>query len=375
MTTAPRPPGILHVVDSLAFGGLERVVTDLAIAQHRRGHPVVVFSLGETAGFRAELQATGVPVVVGAKSRPFDLNLLRALRQTVADHRIDRVHAHNYVPNYHAATALLGLSRSPVQVCTCHDMGMRLTGRKLRWMYRLSLLRTARIALVSAPVRDHHIASGWVSAARSEVVMNGLPVDRFEPTAARRAAARASLGIGDSAPVIGCVGRLVELKNQQLLVETMPPLLAIHPDLVLVLVGDGDRAAGLRERAAALGVAHAVRFLGSRPMVHDLLCGFDLFALPSFTEGLSVALLEACAAGLPIIASDVDGNRAVIRHATTGLLIPVDDRAAWLAAIGALLRDPAQRAQLGARARQWAIAHAGIDTMYCAYEAFYRRAR
>src|SRR5690606_34290419 len=169
--------GIVHVVNSLDYGGLERVVADLAIEQRRRGMDVRVLSICDTGGFRDALEAAGVPVTVAGKSRTFDLRVLRLLRTSVAG--ADIVHSHNFVPNYYAATALLGLRRRPRLVNTCHNMGTRLDNRRLRLLYRCSLRRTARVAMVGEQVRQRFVDGGIVPAPLAATVLNGIPVQRF----------------------------------------------------------------------------------------------------------------------------------------------------------------------------------------------------
>ena len=371
---APSPLKILHVVDSLEFGGLERVVTDLAKAQQSRGHEVAVFSISPTVGFLPELLDAGIPVEVGGKSRGFDLNVLGKLRRMIVSRKVRVVHAHNFVPNYYSATALMATGQRRTLVGTCHDMGMRLSNRKLRWMYRLSLLRTARLAMVGQQVHERYVGSGWIGANRAETVLNGIPVQSFKGTAQRSAVARQRLGLSASIPVIGCVGRLVPLKNQRLLIEILPALLRVHPTLKLVVVGYGELEASLRELASSTGVTNEVLFLGQRADVSDLLPAFDIFALPSRTEGLSIALLEACATGLAVVATAVGGNPEIIHHDETGLLIPVDDADALRQALMSLLNDPALRVRLGTSASAWVAAHASIDALCSTYDRFYQRA-
>lgn len=365
---------ILHVVDSLERGGLERLVVDLATAQRDRGHCVSVFSINSTVGLLPELQAAGVPVVVGGKSRTLDVNVLGKLRRTATEKRVSIVHAHNFVPNYYAAAALIGSRPGPTLVGTCHDMGTRLSNTKLRWMYRLSLLRTRRVAMVGKQVHDHYVASGLVKPSLAEVVMNAVRVSRFAGSAHRRRAARLMLEVPDDVPVIGCVGRLVPLKNQQLLIKCMPTLLKFHPTLRLVMVGDGPLADELREQASASNVAGHVRFMGQRSDVADLLPAFDILALPSLTEGLSIALLEACATGLAVVATAVGGNPEVIQHNKTGLLIAPQDCDALNDALKRLLDDPALRGRLGSNAGEWVAAHRSIEALCLHYEGFYQRA-
>jgi glycosyltransferase involved in cell wall biosynthesis len=365
---------VLHVVDSLEFGGLERVVTDLAKAQHALGHSVAVFSISPTQGFAPELAKAGIPVTVGGKSRGFDLEVLGKLRRLVIDRKVRVVHAHNFVPNYYSATALLALRQKVTLVGTSHDMGTRLSNRKLRWMYRASLLRTARLAMVGQQVHERYVSAGWIDAARSETVLNGIPVQRFTNSDARRRAARAQLGLDASTPLIGCVGRLVPLKNQRLMIDVLPTLLRAHPSLKLAIVGDGELDGALRQQARSGGVAGQVLFLGQRADVADLLPAFDIFALPSRTEGLSIALLEACATGLAVVATAVGGNPEIVRHGETGLLVPVDDADALRDALMTLLDDASLRGRLADSANLWVKENASIEALCSTYDRFYRRA-
>jgi glycosyltransferase involved in cell wall biosynthesis len=375
MPAPRRPLRLLHVVDSLERGGLERAVVDLAVAQQRWGDEVAVFSILETSGFRPELEDAGVPVIVGAKRRSFDLRVLGRLRRAALDGpRADIVHAHNFVPSYYAAAALLGARRPPALVGTCHDMGTRLTNRRLRWLYRWSLTRTARVAMVGRQVHDRYVFSGMVDPARAITVRNGVPVGRFGTSDARRAAARAQLGLDPHATVIGCVGRLVALKNHRMMVAVLPDLLRKRADLTLALLGGGPLCEELQAQATALGVADRIVFAGERTGIPDLLPAFDLFVMPSLTEGLSIALLEACATGLPIVATAVGGNLEIVTDAQAGLLIPPGEQSALLEAVGTMLGDAALRERCGASARRWALAHASMEAFRASYDAFYRGA-
>ena len=369
----PASLNIVHVVDSLERGGMERVVVDLATAQLATGHTVRVFSINQTEGLLPELRDAGVDVIVGGKRRSFDIAVLRRLRRLVMAARADVVHAHNFSPAYYAAVALLGL-RGPVLVATCHDMGTRLVDPKLRLYYRFALTRTRLVAMVSRQVRDRYLESGLVDAARARTIINGIPVERFRASPERRRAARRALGVDEATPVIGCVGRLVPIKNHRLLLDAMPALVAAYPRLCLVLVGTGGLEHVLREQVAALGLDGHVRFAGERGDVAALLPSFDIFALTSLSEGLSIALLEACAAGLAIVATAVGGNPQIITPEVTGLLVPSDDVDSLRRALADLLDDPARRARLGTAAAEWAGANASMQAFVAGYERFYRDA-
>ncbi len=364
----------MHVVDSLERGGLERVVTDLAIAQHVAGDDVTVFSINDSDGLLSELKHAGVRVVMGGKRTSFDVAVLRKLRAATAEGRIDVVHSHNFTPNYYSAAAQFGLRRKAALLTTCHDMGTRLTNHRLRLFYRVSLARTELVAMVSQQVFDHYIATGMVSRARARIVMNGIPVERFDAPVAQRAWARRELGLADSALVIGCVGRLVPIKNHRLLIEAIPALVAAHPELQVVLIGKGELEQVLRAQVSALGLGEHVRFAGERGDVAGLLPAFDIFAMPSLSEGLSIALLEACASGLAIVATDVGGNREIVANGSTGLLVPSGDVQTLRAALGELAAGSARRASLGAAAREWVGSHASMAAFSTSYDRLYREA-
>lgn len=366
--------GILHVVDSLERGGLERLVHDLAVAQQRRGHRVCVFSINQTGGFITELRAAGVPVVVGNKQGTLDLQVLRRLRQAVAQHRIDIVHAHNFVPSYYAAAALLGMRQPPAQVVTCHDMGTRLSNRRLRWLFKWSIRRTQGVAMVGRQVHERFTRDGYVPAHKAMTLLNAVPVDDFGITPERRAAARAALGLSAGDVVVGCVGRLVELKNHHSLIRLWPDVLARCPAAKLVLIGEGPLRPELEQLIAELGLSEHVILAGIRANVSSLLPGLDVFALPSLTEGVSIALLEACATGLPALASRVGGNVEVIQGGTTGLLFDVADAGTLRASLLSLIGDAGLRERLGAQARQWVREHASLDTLCTQYDRLYHEA-
>lgn len=363
---------IVHVVDSLEFGGLERVVTDLAIAQKARGDAVSVFSINATAGFSGELRGAGIPVLIGDKRRSWDRQVMRALRAHAAS--ADVVHAHNFVPNYYAAAAFFGRLNRPVQVSTCHDMGSRLSNRKLRWLYRWSLTRTERVAMVGQQVHDRFVQGGIVRAQRASTVLNGIPTARFADAPERRDAARRALGLAPSDLVIGCVGRLVALKNHALVIRALPALLGTIPQARLVIVGEGELDGELRALVTSLQLDERVHFAGRRSDVAALLPAFDVFAMPSLTEGLSIALLEACATRLAVVATSVGGNPEIIHHDRTGLLVPPADLEATTDALRALLGAPDLRARLGTAAAQWVREHASIDALSNTYDRFYRDA-
>ncbi|MEP7311545.1 MAG: glycosyltransferase [Pseudomonadota bacterium] len=362
---------ILHIVDSLERGGLERVVTDLAIAQREAGDDVGVFCLYREGALAAELRSAGIEVACANKSDGIDPRPLWRLRRAAMQGGWNVLHSHNLVPNYYTALATLAGRSRAVLINSCHDMGTRLGNNRLRRLYLWSLSRTARVAMVADQVMERYVSSGYIPASRASVVYNGIQVARFAPTLARSKAARMTLNIPADALVIGCVGRLVPVKNHALVIAALPDLLRTYPGLQLVLLGGGELKSQLQKQAEALGVSAQILFAGERADVVDLLPALDVFILPSLSEGLSIALLEAACSALAIVATNVGGNPHAIAHERNGLLIPSQDGAALTTAIRRLLGDAGLRASLGIAARDWVQQHASIEAQRQAFDKLY----
>lgn len=366
---------VLHVVASLARGGLERVVCDLVAEQTRLGYKAEVFCIYSLGGFASELKDAGISVTSGDKRQGPDLSVLLALRAASRRGNHHIIHTHNPVPNYYACAAEITSWRTLPIVNTQHNMGsgspMDLTER----LFRLSLPRTAKVAMVSPQVSSRFVDDGIVPAAKAALVMNGIPLERYvRSNASTRSAARAELSLPDDAFVIGAVGRLVPVKNHGLLLAAAAPLCRRHANVRIVLIGGGELRHELHQQAEALGIAGSLHMPGERPDIPRLLPALDIFAMPSRSEGHSISLLEAAAAGLPIVATAVGGNLEIIQHNQTGLLVPSEDGAALEAALNGLFADEPKRRALSSQAYLWAKRTVSVGAMATKYEQLYRQA-
>lgn len=204
--------------------------------------------------------------------------------------------------------------------------------------------------------------------AHSAVMINGVGVDlsRFDMPV-DRAAVRASLGLDMDTPVVITVGEHIPRKNH----ETVLRAMALVPDAVTLFCGVGERQPELEALATELGISDRVRFLGFRRDVVELLAASDVFFFPSLQEGLPVSQMEAMAAGLPCVVSDVRGNRDLIRPGEGGTLRAPRDAAGFAEDISRLLSDPSLRAQMGRRNRDAMIPY-GLDTVRDQMAALYR---
>lgn len=362
---------VTHVVENLERGGLERVVIDLVLAQRDAGAQCMVVCLFQAGALAAELTGQGIDVVACGKRRSADLRAMLRARIAMRRTPADVLHTHNVTAHYYAVAAALGLRYRHV-LNTRHGMGGFDPATRGECLYRCTMPATDSVVAVSG-VLQHVFERGGVRPRSSLLAIpNGLQVDRYQPgDADSRARLVAELELEPGTRLVGTVGRLHPVKNQALLIQAFARLPASSSPTALVLVGGGP----LREELAGLalqeGVAGRVRFLGDRSDVGRLLQGLDVFVLPSLTEGYSIALLEACATGLPVVATRVGGNGEIVRHGVNGLLVPSGDVGALATTLSGLLADEGTRLALGAAGRQWILEHGSMEAMVRRYAQVY----
>lgn len=362
---------ILHVVENLERGGLERVVADLARMQRDQGHEVRVACLFGRGLLAAELEAAGIEVLACGKRSGLDLAAIGRLRKLLLEERGGILHTHNAAAHYHA---MLAAARVPFTriVNTRHGMGIARPRSRREWLYRRAMRGTDYVVAVCEAARARYAPLRSRARTRLLAVPNGIRVDRFRAAdPSRRARLAAALDLGTDARLAGTVGRLEPVKDQAMLLRAFARLHEAMPCAALLLVGDGALRGALEALAGSLGIEHRVRFLGDRDDVPELLGGLDLFVLPSRSEGYSIALLEACASGLPIVATDVGGNSEIVVDGRNGRLVPAGDEQALADAMHALLADPPEASRLGRAGREWAMAEASLQVMAERYQRLY----
>lgn len=363
---------ITHFVESLDRGGLERMVLELVKLQHQQGHCCQVVCLYECGTLAHELDELGIRVQACGKRQGLDLRALARARRMVRAHAPDVLHTHNAVAHYQAVLATCGLGLRQV-INTRHGMGGNRRTARREWLYRRALTRTDAVVTVCEAARRDAVRRGIVPAAKAKVVPNGIRVDSFQPASlVVREHLLHMLQLPVQTRLIGSVGRLNWAKDQVSLIRAFGRVHRERADTALVLIGDGELRAELQQCADDEGVRDHVHFLGDRDDVHTLLQGLDQFVLSSLSEGYSMALLEACAVGLPIVATDVGGNGEIVRDGDTGRLVPARDPAALASAMLALLQEPAQAMALGRAARAWVEHHGSLEAMAMRYIRLYQ---
>ena len=363
---------IVHFVESLENGGLERVVVDLATAQHKRGIQVSVACLFRHGLLADELKAQGVDVLCLERRSGLDKSCIERLRSQLIDSKATVLHTHNQMAHYYGVFASRGLSVRRVN--TRHGMGAHGAFSRREALYRMSLPFTDAVVSVCQANQQLMRRKLMWGARHSVVQPNGI---RLEHILTRdsdgRAYAREQLGLSEGQFCFGTVARLNLMKNQALLLRAFAQLPADKSRLVLI--GDGPERENLEQLAAQLDISSTTHFLGLRNDVAQLLCGMDVFVLPSLSEGYSLALLEASAAALPIIATDIGGNSEIVAQGTSGLLVPSEDQCALADAMQAMVAEPSRVEQYGRAGRESTLRVASLDAMVDGYTDIYLRNR
>jgi glycosyltransferase involved in cell wall biosynthesis len=324
----------------LQVGGAERYVVDLAVALRAGGHrPTVACSVSGPLG--AELEHGGVevrPLCATLVKRRFNPAYARAMRALVCSQPFDVLHAHLYASEVAAAVAVAG-SGVPL-VFTEHTEGPW-RGRAARVASALAYARARHVVGVSDAIHTQLRRRFRISAQRTS----------FVPTAIVPGARPADRHTGDSL-VVGRVARLTPEKGVDVFVRAAAQLAPRFPRAHFIVVGDGPLRPELEELATSLGLDGRLQFLGERSDARELLSQFDVMAACSVSDGSPLVVLEAMAAGVPVVASAVGGIPRQFDDGREGLLVAPGDDAALAHAVGRLLADEATRRRMSAAARR-----------------------
>jgi glycosyltransferase involved in cell wall biosynthesis len=357
---------ILMIVECSA-GGTGRHVLDLAEGLIDRNCEVhLIYSTGRIDKMFRDRMAEvpslqSQPIVMRTTPHPADFGVVKAIKRYIrASGPFDAIHGHSSKGGAIARLAAFGTGIPAYY--TLHGLIMMDPGLA-RWkrLFYLTIekilsWRTARIIAVSPEEARAAIQVG-LGAQRIILIPNGVGPAVLSP----RNAARKALGLADDQMAIGFVGRLVDQKAPHVLIESFAATVKLADRARLVIVGDGPLMKPMQELGARLGVADKILWLGERD-AREVLAAFDVFAMSSRKEGLPYVILEAMAAGLPIVATVSSGVEILIEPGINGFVVPTDDIAAFSAALIALASDPDRMIRYGAASLRRA-AELSIDAM------------
>ena len=345
-TTAAR---IAFCVDTFDIGGTELNAVRLAEQLVRRGVQLEVVAMKQSGPLRQRYEAAGIPISTYGFRSFASIGAIREclrLRKHLRRSRIEVLHCHDYYSNILGAMATLG--RGGPALITSRRWSTKHPPRLLQQLNGWVARRADRVLANSARLKDELIRDDRVNPERIITISNFVEERALVPLEpGRRADWRARFGIPDGAIAVGCVSRLAPVKNFSALLNAVAALRGSWPDLHVLLIGDGTCRDALEHQATVLGLSGRVHITGLQAAGAENLQGvLDIVVLPSTSEGFPNAVVEAMAARVPVIATDVGGVSDVVVDRVTGLLIPAEDPEALAGALELLLHDHSLRQAL-----------------------------
>jgi len=357
---------ILHLVNNLEFGGLEKLSIDLSIAFKRKNAESLICCLEKEGGLAIQASRQNIKVISLNKQDGIDLKLIFRLAAIIRQEKVDILHSHNMGPLVYGTLAarLAGIKT----INTRH-------GREEKKVPRFIWALVHAVVAISEDAKTRLLRFNKVNAKKVSVIYNGVDIPSFRASYDPASAVnlRQKLGVKNNSAIIGIVARLSEEKDHETLLNAFKILLQKNIPAELIIVGGGHLESKLKDLAVKFQIDQQVKFLGFRNDISQLLAVFDVFVLSSLSEGISLTLLEAMSAGKPIIATRVGGNPEVVIDGMTGLKVPAKDPEQMAAAMLKLLSNRDLAKQMGEAGRKRVEEYFSLEIMVNAYEKIYRK--
>lgn len=368
MRTSPR---VLHLISSGGFYGAENVVIQLALALKRLNCEVTIGVFHNRHRPNTEIVETarhnGLEVALFECQGKLDFGTVRAIRNFISERELDILHTHGYKADIYGYRAAKG-TRAGL-VATAHSWpGKSFILRLYALLDRVILRWFDHICAVSNSVADA-LRRFRVPSEKITTVDNGIDIEYFS---AGRPVLREELGLREN-PLVGFVGRLAPEKGLKDLLHAVAGILNIVPMAKFILVGEGPERLALEKLARQLSIEKSVIFLGQRSDLPNIYASFDVFVLPSLTEGMPLAILEAMAAKKPVVATRVGAIPKTVDDQQTGLLVNAGDLTGLQSAISLLLGRPDLCRTFGQSGQEVALARFSSDSMAKTYLGIYHR--
>ncbi|QWV91842.1 glycosyltransferase family 4 protein [Geomonas oryzisoli] len=361
---------ILYLIESSETGGAENIFAQLVNGVDRRRYTPHVALLYPGPLYDRLVADGWSPVLVDTRPGALDCRLLLGIFRLVRRLDIQLVHSHLFTTNVYAS-ALRSLTGVPV-ISTFHgvvDVSPDDRCSRLKWLVINGF--SSSVVFVSEGLQREFVRAGLASSRKSVVIYNGVDFSRFQ-TLPPKGEARGRLGIGDGAYVILCVGDLRPAKGYRDALEATAVIRATVPEALLVIAGTKTELyPELLALCDELKIRECVRFLGYRDDVADLFAASDVYLSCSLSEGFSLTVVEAMAAGVPVVATRSGGPEEIVVDGTTGLLVDVAEPAQMAGAILSYRNDPAHGRRVAAAAQRDAGERFTLQGMIHSYQELY----
>ena len=370
-----QPRVLFHIVNSLRVGGAEQLVVNMLRYHDRARYFPVCICLRAPMGthLEAAVQQMGVPLYfLDASNKP--LRWLHNTKLNTLFKKYKPTVVHTHLSGVRYAFPLTLKYRTPVFVHTLHSVADREIGSGPNRQVRLLAFRYGIGSCVPVAISQEVARTFEAIYKRPAPVLipNGVPTEAFAPCFEIRQRLRQEFQIAPQTLVFIHVGRFDAVKNHAMLISAFSQLFAsaLAP-VELWLVGDGELREAVQQQARTLGIESRVRFLGVRSDIPDLLRAADVFVFPSRWEGNPLSVMEAMAAGLPVVATAVGGVPELVEDGVSGILVPNEDCDALVQAMLQMVQHPDLRAQMAHAARCRAEERFDMRHTVAAYESLY----
>lgn len=357
---------ILYLSTSSGPGGAERVISNLSASLDPARYRAIL-CLFRPGWIQEHTENRGVRTYVIPTQGMFDWRWVLRVKRLLKDEHVDLIHAHEFDANVQG-TFVAALSGVPL-VATVHGKNYFWEKLRRRLAYQW-VSRNATMVAVSENLKQFIVEKVGVDSGHVKVVYNGVDLlPHCGPADIDQCRKELDLPTGDQ--IVGVVGNLYPVKGHQYLIAAIPAVLAKCPNTTFIFAGRGQLEGELKEQVHQLGVAPKVRFLGLRQDIPRILAVLHAFVLPSLSEGLSMAILEAMVAGKPVIATDVGGNPELVEDSETGYLVPSQNSQALADRLISLLMNRDRALQFGKVGQLRAQGQFSLRTMVREYQGIY----
>lgn len=359
---------VCHLLPALPAHGAEQLLLDIVRKTDRENMALSVCLISDLGPLVKEFESLGIPVTFIPKKGRKDLSIIFRLADFFRQNSFDIVHTHLFTADLWGRLAGL-FCRVPI-VSTSHTTSDPNIGRLGRWLDRTLDRRNNAVICVSEAVRRYRIEEAGFDRGKIHLIENGIDLDRFIALPPREEVL-GRLGLDPGRRWIAIVGRLVPLKGHCYLIEALSLLAGAFSRTGILIVGEGDCEAELKAQVQRLGLEERVAFLGLRRNVPEILVAADILAMPSSREGLPIVLLEAMAAGLPVVVTRVGGIPEVVVEGKTGLFV-TQEPASIASALVRLLENPDLAKRMGKDGQILVAERYDVQKVARQYENLYR---
>lgn len=364
---------IVHLVESLELGGMENGIVNLVNRRDRERFEVTICCLSHPGALADRLADSGASLFCLGWKSGFRPQIISTLARELRSRKVDVLHTHGWLTLVYGAVACK-LAGVPALVNGEHGT-FHLDQPRRKMAYRLISLFVDRFLTVSFSLRDQLVEALRISKGKIVTIPNGVDAEKFSPRGHDHIKKiKVMLGIPVTSQVIGSTGRLEPVKNYDMLLRAFARISPEFPLLRCLMIGDGSCRQGLEQLAVELGITEKVHFIGKVANPQDILPLIDVFVLTSFSEGMSNTILESMSCAKPVVATDVGGNREMVRDGHNGILVESGNDSQLADALSLLLRDEKKRAFFGGNSRKIVEENYSLNRMVSAYEAAYLEA-